>query len=158
MALEKSKYLQWFCGFYEGEGSVSNDMSNSNRLRLCIAQNDRTPLDIALKIWGGSVRERTRITPSGKVCHGHEWRIGHRDSLIFLNDIKPYMLIPYKISQLEKAIETSKVGLKRKFKCPACEQEYSSPSGRRRHVKAVHLSSVASSLEKLQDNQNAGNP
>jgi hypothetical protein len=36
----------WFCGFYEGEGSISNDKSNNNRLRLCISQNDITPLEL----------------------------------------------------------------------------------------------------------------
>lgn len=29
----------WFCAFYEGEGSVSNDKSN-NRLKLSISQNE----------------------------------------------------------------------------------------------------------------------
>ena len=34
----------WFAGFYEGEGSISNDINNRNRLRLNISQNDKTPL------------------------------------------------------------------------------------------------------------------
>ena len=42
----KAELLQWFCGFYEGEGSVSNDIGNNNRLRLSISQNDVTPLAI----------------------------------------------------------------------------------------------------------------
>ena len=68
---EKKDFLQWFCGFYEGEGSVSNDMSNNNKIRLSIAQNDRTPLDMAQKFWGGSVRVRVRTTLTGKICTGH---------------------------------------------------------------------------------------
>ena len=39
----------WMAGFYEGEGSISNDISNNNRLRLSISQNDVTPLEKALK-------------------------------------------------------------------------------------------------------------
>ena len=42
----KENLVRWFCGFYEGEGSISNDMSNNNKLRLSIAQNDSTPLEI----------------------------------------------------------------------------------------------------------------
>ena len=47
--------LAYFAGFYEGEGYVSNDKSNNNRIRLGIDQNDPTPLYLAQKIWGGTV-------------------------------------------------------------------------------------------------------
>ncbi len=30
----------WICGFYEGEGTISNDISNNNSIRLCIYQNE----------------------------------------------------------------------------------------------------------------------
>ena len=33
----------WFTGFYEGEGSISNDISNRNRFRINLSQNDITP-------------------------------------------------------------------------------------------------------------------
>lgn len=33
-----------FVGFYEGEGSLSNDKSNNNRIRLSVSQNDPAPL------------------------------------------------------------------------------------------------------------------
>lgn len=52
-------------GFYEGEGYVSNDKSNNNRIRLGIDQNDPTPLYKAQEIWGGSVRARTRMVMYG---------------------------------------------------------------------------------------------
>ena len=60
MASEKAKYIQWFCGFYEGEGYLSNDKTNNNRIRLGIAQNDRTPLDLAVKLWGGTIKKRAK--------------------------------------------------------------------------------------------------
>lgn len=146
MASEKNKYVQWFCGFYEGEGCICNDKSNNNKLRISIAQNDKTPLLLGKKIWGGSVRERVRKSPaSDKICVGHEWRLSHHESLIFINDVKPYLVIPYKITQIDNAIKLATEGLKRRFKCPDCDLDYASPSGRRRHVKSVHLNSDASS-------------
>jgi len=149
--------IQWFCGFYEGEGYVSNDISNNNRLRLGIAQNDRTPLDIAMSIWGGHIHRRERKSPaSGKQCIGYEWRLTHSDAMRFLADIRPHMLIPYKIQQVETAIARAEHGIQRRFQCPHCLSTYASPAGRRRHVKKTHECSDAS--PKGQDNQIAGNP
>ena len=104
--MDDEKFKIWMAGFYEGEGSVSNDISNSNRLRLCISQNDPTPLIKAKEKWGGTIRERIRKSPaSGKLCYGNEWQLCHNDSLKFINDIRPYMIIPYKIQQLEKVLK-----------------------------------------------------
>ena len=92
----------WFAGFYEGEGSISNDISNRNKLRINISQNDKTPLIEGQKIWGGYIYERVRKSPSSdKICCGHEWRLNHNEAITFINDIKPYLLIPYKIKQIE---------------------------------------------------------
>lgn len=130
----------WFCGFYEGEGSISNDKSNNNRIRLSISQNDSTPLELAKTLWGGSVRKTTRKSPASDIiCYGHEWRLSHNFSLKFINDIKPYMIIPYKINQIEIALEKAKKGHKEKYKCNFCKNEYSSPAGRRRHEKKEHI-------------------
>lgn len=159
MELNKRNVVQWFCGFYEGEGYICNDKSNNNRLRLGIAQNDRTPLDIGRGIWGGYIQKRVRKSPaSDKICEGYEWRLGHKEAIQFLQDIRPYMLVPYKINQVEAAYQSAKEGIKRKFKCHQCDLEYASPSGRTRHTKAIHLHSGASNSAELQDNQTAGNP
>jgi hypothetical protein len=159
MEVEKSKVVQWFCGFYEGEGCVCNDKSNNNRLRLGIAQNDRTPLDVAMKIWGGSIIKRVRKSPmSDKICEGYEWRICHTKALEFLKDVRPFMLIPFKIKQVENALNLAKKGNKRRYPCKYCIMDYASPSGRRRHTKAIHLNSDASGSKEPQDNQTAGNP
>lgn len=137
---DKQKYVQWFCGFYEGEGWVSNDISNNNRLRLGIAQNDRTPLDLGRSIWGGTIRQRCRKSPmSDKICICHEWILRHAESMQFLTDIRPYMLIPYKKLQVERALEGVRTGIQRRFKCKHCELDYASPAGRRRHEKTTHL-------------------
>jgi hypothetical protein len=129
----------WFAGFYEGEGSISNDKSNNNRFIISVSQNDRTPLDKAQSVWGGKIRKRTRISATGKICIGHEWRISYLDSLKFIEDIKPFMIIPYKIGQIEKALKKHDDGNNEKYKCNLCDKIYSSPSGRRRHEKKEHV-------------------
>ncbi len=129
----------WFAGFYEGEGSISNDKSNNNRLRMCVSQNDVTPLKYAQKLWGGSIRKRVRKSPaSDKICVGYEWRICHRDSLKFIEDISPYMIIPYKKNQIDIALDKAKKGNNEKYKCYYCDKIYANPSGRRRHEKKEH--------------------
>jgi hypothetical protein len=122
----------WFCGFYEGEGSISNDKSNNNRLRLCISQNDITPLELGKSIWGGNIRQRIRESKN-KTCYGNEWVLNHNQALNFIEDIKPYMKIPYKINQINKAIDEFNKGWKGEYKCLFC------PQGRRRHEKQIHI-------------------
>ncbi len=132
----EQQYLKiWFAGFYEGEGSLSNDKTNNNRLRLSISQNDKTPLILGQKIWGGIIRERIR-TSKNKICYGHEWRLSHQDSLKFIEDIKPYLQIPYKIEQINKAFD--KIGETVIFKCKYCDKVYKSNSGRRNHENTKH--------------------
>ena len=138
MATDQQK--MWFCGFYEGEGSISNDKSNNNRLRLCISQNDPTPLILGQDLWGGSIRERIRKSPaSDTICRGHEWRLSHKDSIKFIEDIKPFMVIPYKIDQITTALCKAERGHTDKYKCSFCENVYSNPAGRRRHEKKEHI-------------------
>lgn len=129
----------WFCGFYEGEGSVSNDKCNNNRIRLCISQNDITPLNIGKNIWGGSVRPRIRESKN-KTCYGNEWTLGHNAAVMFINDIKPYMRIPYKILQIETVLDKWKLGWDGEYRCNFCNNTYASTQGRRRHEKHIHIS------------------
>lgn len=139
MEYDKQKYVQWFCGFYEGEGWVSNDKSNNNRLRLGLAQNDITPLEIAQKIWGGRIRKRVRKSiASDKICTGYELIMSHKQSLIFIEDIKSFMLIPYKINQIKNVMERLKQGNPEKYQCKLCDKSYASQGGRHRHVLQAH--------------------
>ena len=132
-------YKIWFSGFYEGEGSVSNDKSNNNRIRLSISQNDITPLLLAKKIWGGSVIEKIRTSLTGKICHGNEWRLSQNPALKFIEDIKPFMIIPYKINQIVTALEKMKEGNDETYKCNFCDNIYKNPGGRRRHELKEHI-------------------
>lgn len=153
---KKEDVLKWFCGFYEGEGWVSNDIGNNNRLRLGIAQNDKTPLEIGKQIWGGSIKMRIRKSPaSDKICTGYEWVLPHTKSLEFISDIKPHMLIPTKIQQINKVIDKFKNGSKIRYTCSKCEKSYANPSAKARHCKKIHQHTDASS-EMLRENQTAG--
>jgi hypothetical protein len=142
----------WFCAFYEGEGGVSNDKSNNNRLKLYISQNDRTPLDLGKSIWGGCIRERIRESKN-KICYGNEWLLNHNQALKFIEDIKPYMKIPYKINQINRVLEEFKKGYNYKYKCNFCDLEYCSPQGRRRHEKKIHINNNELHKCKLCNNQ-----
>nr|QBK91798.1 MAG: hypothetical protein LCPAC304_01360 [Pithovirus LCPAC304] len=138
MATELQK--AWFAGFYEGEGSISNDKANGNRLRLSISQNDPTPLYLAQRIWGGYIRKRTRKSPaSDKICIGHEWRLSHHPSLNFLGEIAPYMIIPKKIQQVETAKKNVKKPTEKRYICSFCAKAYIYPSNRRRHERKEHI-------------------
>jgi hypothetical protein len=128
----------WFCGFYEGEGSVSNDKSNNNRIRLSISQNDRTPLDLGKSIWGGNIRERIRESKN-KTCHGHEWTLNHNQAIQFINDIKLHMKIPYKIKQIEDAFEKTEQGHKGEYSCSFCDKIFNIAANRRRHEVNIHI-------------------
>ena len=153
----KEAVVQWFCGFYEGEGWVCSDKGNNNRLRLGIAQNDKTPLDIGLSLWGGTIKKRVRKSPaSDKICTGYEWNLPHAKALIFLKDIEPYMLIPVKKEQVNKALELFANGDKCTYKCAMCDNMYANPSARSRHVKHKHQHPDASSAVALQEGQIAG--
>jgi hypothetical protein len=160
MEEKKSKYVQWFCGFYEGEGWITNDITNNNRYRVGLAQNDPTPLELAKEIWGGFIQKRERITNvNSKLSIGYELTFTYKQSKEFIKDIKPYMIIPYKIKQIEEAEKKAEKGLDRRFKCKHCDLDYASPSGRRRHERQIHINSDASSeINSEQDNQIAGNP
>jgi hypothetical protein len=68
------------------------------------------------------------------------------------------MLIPYKIEQIEKALELMKEGYKCRYKCKNCECDFASPSGRTRHFKTFHQNTDASAevISLVQENQIAG--
>lgn len=134
------QFLIWFTGFYEGEGSVSNDKSNNNRIKLSVSQNDQTPLIKAKDKWGGSIRKRERKSPaSDKICICYEWRLSHNESLNFIDDIKKYMMIPYKINQIEEVLLKFKNGNNETYKCNFCDSIFANPSGRRRHELNQHI-------------------
>jgi hypothetical protein len=59
MALDKAKYIQWFCGFYEGEGSVSNDIGNYNITQVQDTQEYKFGL-ACYKVFGKGLAQITK--------------------------------------------------------------------------------------------------
>jgi uncharacterized C2H2 Zn-finger protein len=138
--MNEQTFKIWFAGFYEGEGTIGNDKHNNNRLCLSVSQNDPVPLCKAQDIWGGTISKRTRKScASEKICVGYEWRLSHCYALKFIKDIKPFMIIPYKISQMNIAIQVAEKGNPETYKCNFCDKVYSLPSGRRRHELKEHI-------------------
>ncbi len=138
----------WYAGFYEGEGYICNDKSNSNHIRVGIDQNDNTPLIRAKEIWGGSLIQRIRKSPaSDKICTGNTWRLCNKQARKFIDDITPYLRIPYKINQIKKALEIEKQGDTQRYKCKYCDKDYANPAGRRRHIKSEHQQNSDASLD-----------
>lgn len=108
--------------------------------KIEITQNDRKPLDIGREIWGGFIRQRIRKSPvSDKICIGHSWTLNHNQAVEFLKSIKPYLLIPYKINQIQKCQENLTKIWDIRFKCNFCDLDFSDASGRRRHEKKEHI-------------------
>jgi hypothetical protein len=115
---------------------------NGNRIRMGISQQRSlgTPLKLAQEVWGGHIAKRTRKSPaSDKICVGYEWRLSHIASLRFFDDIRPYMIIPYKKVQLAAAIKRSRVKADHSYSCAFCEETFGYASNRRRHERTHHL-------------------
>lgn len=152
--MDQQTFKIWFTGFYEGEGTICNDKHNNNRLRLHVSQNDPTPLTKAQDIWGGTICKRVRQSPaSDKICTGYEWRLSHNDTISFIKDIEPYMIIPYKIDQIKKALEVAKKGNSETYKCHFCDKIYAHSSGRRTHEKKEHINKGVEFCCELCDNK-----
>jgi hypothetical protein len=149
----------WFAGFWEGEGYICNDRSNGNKIRLGLCQNDPTPLLLAQQVWGGHITKRVRKSPaSEKICTGHEWRLSHPAALVFIEDITPYMIVPFKKQQLANALRISKEVCTSSYSCSFCDVSFKYGSNRRRHERTQHINTgsrftcdVCSSTYKTRD-------
>jgi DNA-directed RNA polymerase subunit RPC12/RpoP len=61
--------------------------------------------------------------------------MNHCQALQFIEDIKMYMKIPYKIAQLKTAMENVEKG----YKCSFCDKVYTIAANRRRHELQTHI-------------------
>ena len=60
----------WFAGFYEGEGSISNDINNRNRFRINISQNDKTTvIQLREPVGGARIALQKALGNSAQVGH-----------------------------------------------------------------------------------------
>ena len=48
--------------------------------------------------------------------------MSHHESLVFIKDIKPFMMIPYKINQINICVDKATHEWARSFKCSFCEK------------------------------------
>jgi hypothetical protein len=65
--------------------------------------------------------------------------MNHCQALQFIEDIKMYMKIPYKIAQLKTAMENVEKGYKGEYKCSFCDRVYTIAANRRRHELQNHI-------------------
>jgi uncharacterized Zn-finger protein len=65
--------------------------------------------------------------------------LNHNQCIKFIEDITPFMIIPYKIEQVKKCEEVLKQVWDKRFKCSLCDLDFSDSSGRRRHEKVNHI-------------------
>ena len=56
--MNKIEFTIWIAGFYEGEGTICNDIGNNNSIILSIYQNENC-FEEAKDIWGGKIIKRT---------------------------------------------------------------------------------------------------
>jgi hypothetical protein len=117
-------FIIWMAGYFEANGTTTNDINNNNHITLFLLCDDECILAQCVQRWGGVVNNR-------------KWRVSNLNALSFVNDIKPYMRTD-KINIIYEAIKRDNEGLCKRFKCRWCEKDYASPGGRRRHENFVH--------------------
>lgn len=95
----------YLAGLFDGEGYVgivpgrqrkSENMSHT--LRISISNNHPDLMKWLLKEFGGSIRKKRQ-----KGFLNQEWRLSSKQALVFLNTIRPFLIV--KKEQVEIAIE-----------------------------------------------------
>jgi len=140
---------EYICGFYEGDGYISLDKSANNSIIIGIDQQTVEPLNLAKEKWGGSIIKRIRKSPaSDKMCTIFTWVIRRKRAEVFINDIKKYMRIPYKINQIDEALKNKGKKSDGDYKCKYCNKQFSNPPNRRRHELNTHIGGKIFNCEK----------
>lgn len=87
--------LAYFAGFFDGEGTVG--LYNTKHMktplfRVCLCNNVKAPLELALNLFGGRIRSRFRMHASG-LHNNWEWYIDGPKADHFLRSIRPYTIV-----------------------------------------------------------------
>ena len=91
--------LQYFAGFFDGEGHVS--IGKSGSVKCGLTQNNPTILHVVQNEYGGNVRSKGNT-------NGHNWLLASAGDVIdFLEDIRPYLVV--KAEEVDVAIECAKL-------------------------------------------------
>jgi hypothetical protein len=97
--------VEWLAGFFDGEGSVSVQISYSAyaTVSVTLTQKDAKILALVmLKYNAGNVKSYKGA--NGATCH--RWRVRGKSAEQFLTEIAPYTIV--KRRQIEKALELLK--------------------------------------------------
>lgn len=90
----------YFAGFFDGEGhiSISNDPRRQWSYYVCISasQNDKRPLEMLVKVFGGKIHAKKRTARYKNQCY--EWKCGGKDAFWAL-----WRMLPWLIVKKEKA-------------------------------------------------------
>jgi hypothetical protein len=96
------KEISYMAGLFDGEGSVTLVRHRSNRtpsLQVSVASTDYEVVLWCQKRFGGSIVTKQ----PRKVNHSvsYDWRLTDRQSLLFLEMIRPYLVIERKIRRID---------------------------------------------------------
>jgi len=88
--------VEWAAGFFEGEGDLSIDFSQSRNGyggRVSASQSVREPLDRLVELFGGKVYQR-------KLDGNYFWTLNCKNALPFLEQIHPYIVSPLRRKEI----------------------------------------------------------
>jgi hypothetical protein len=89
-------------GLFDGEGSISLVRQNNNRShspQVAVASNDYEVLEWLQNRFGGSIVTKQPRKSTHSVSY--DWRLTDRRALLFLQLIRPYLVIERKIRRID---------------------------------------------------------
>lgn len=112
MDISTDVFLGWAAGFFDGEGCVIVEISNSPKsrrghrtaLRVSVTQTSKPCLELFVQRFGGSIRTFKHTCPnSSRWAIQHTWSVVGGRAYEFLSTIEPFVIV--KKSQVTKALE-----------------------------------------------------
>jgi hypothetical protein len=94
--------LAYAAGLFDGEGSISLVRQNNNRShspQVAVASNDYEVLEWLQNRFGGSIVTKQPRKSTHSVSY--DWRLTDRRALLFLQLIRPYLVIERKIRRID---------------------------------------------------------
>lgn len=141
---------EYFAGFFDGEGCIT--ISTGGKVQVSITQKDKTPLEIAKTIYGGTIGLKDR-----KFTHIFCWRLSSaKDIYSFLNFIYPHSIVKKK--EIEIGIQIAKLIMERGNRgcVPFSIAEYEDRMDLRNKLHALRESKIArNSVDKIREYRDA---
>jgi hypothetical protein len=96
LGVNDQNILAYIAGFFDAEGFINMRNAPLSRsfvtLRCGITQKDRTPLDMIIMYYGGSIYKK-HWTRNNRLYECWGWGLTTRHALKFLKDIYPYVIV-----------------------------------------------------------------